>query len=163
MKTYKLIKTDTLSLSQKSVNGLPHTLTRDVPPPPTPDGYAYAEVLPQPTVGENETVKRKPIEQIDGKWVWGWTVSEKEKHIPQEVTQRQFRLALLQSGSSPEEVQTIINNIPDPAQKAAAQIEWDYATGIKRNHPLVSTFALALNKTEEEVDQLFITAESIGE
>ena len=57
--------------------------------------------------------------------------------VPASVTPRQARLALLQIGKL-DAVSAALAAIPDPAQRTAAQIEWEYATVIERNSLLVS-------------------------
>lgn len=46
--------------------------------------------------------------------------------IPQSVTMRQARLALLGAGLL-DDVNSAIAAIPDPVQRKAAEIEWEYA------------------------------------
>ena len=60
--------------------------------------------------------------------------------VPTSVTPRQARLALLQIGKL-DAVSAALTAIPDPARRTAAQIEWEYATVIERNSPLVTSLA----------------------
>jgi hypothetical protein len=76
--------------------------------------------------------------------------------IPQTVTMRQARLALLGAGML-DDVNTAINNLPSP-QKEAAQIEWEYSQEVHRNKALVAALLPALGMTSEQADQLFIAA-----
>lgn len=71
---------------------------------------------------------------------------------PAAVTPRQIRLALLAQGML-DAVNAAI-----AAAGSAAQIEWDYATSIRRDHPLIASLMASLGKTEDEVDALFIAA-----
>ena len=77
--------------------------------------------------------------------------------VPQQVTPRQARLALLQIGKL-DAVSAALAAIPDPAQRTAAQIEWEYATVIERNSPLVQSLAAGLNLTDAQLDDLFTQA-----
>jgi hypothetical protein len=43
----------------------------------------------------------------------------------------------------------------------AASIEWNYATTIDRQHPLVIQMGLALGKTPKEIDDLFGMAKEL--
>jgi hypothetical protein len=74
--------------------------------------------------------------------------------VPQSITPRQARLALLGAGLL-ETVQAAFAEIPEP-QRTAAQIEWDYALTIERGSPLVAQMAAALGMTDEQVDALFV-------
>lgn len=80
--------------------------------------------------------------------------------IPASVTARQARLALLQIGKL-DAVSAALTAIPDPAQRTAAQIEWEYATVIERNSPLVTSLAAGLGLTATDIDALFETASRI--
>jgi hypothetical protein len=73
--------------------------------------------------------------------------------IPASVTMRQARLALHRAG-----LLTQVNStITDPE----AQIEWEYATTVERNSPLVQNLAAGLGLTEQQLDDLFTTAATL--
>jgi len=76
--------------------------------------------------------------------------------VPDSVTMRQARLALLGAGLL-SQVGAAIASMPSP-QKEAAQIEWEYAATVERGSPLIGQLAPALGMTEAEMDQLFIEA-----
>ncbi len=76
--------------------------------------------------------------------------------IPQEVTMRQARLALLDAGLL-SSVQAAINSLPEP-DKTKAQIEWEYSNALQRGNPFVATLGAALGLNEQALDNLFITA-----
>lgn len=79
--------------------------------------------------------------------------------VPAAVTPRQLRLQLLTGGVTPAMVQASLEAIPDPAQREAALIEWEYASEVRRDHPLVASLAGALGyTTSAQVDQLFRAA-----
>ncbi len=73
------------------------------------------------------------------------------------VSPRQLRLALLQIGITPADVEQAINQLDEP-HRTAAMIEWEYALEIKRDHPLIATLAEIWNQTEADVDALFLAA-----
>jgi hypothetical protein len=77
-------------------------------------------------------------------------------NVPQEVTMRQAKLALLQYGLL-QQVDTAIANMPG-VQGQAARIEWEYAATVKRNAPLLGQIASAFGLTDEQLDNLFILA-----
>ena len=80
--------------------------------------------------------------------------------VPASVTPRQARLALLQIGKL-DAVSAALAAIPDPARRTAAQIEWEYATVIERNSPLVQSLAAGLGLTAPAIDALFEAASRI--
>jgi hypothetical protein len=80
--------------------------------------------------------------------------------VPSIVTMRQARLALLSAGLLPQ-VSVAIAAIADPAEKAAAEIEWDYAATVVRGSPLVATLAAAMSLTDSQLDSLFTQAAAL--
>lgn len=76
--------------------------------------------------------------------------------VPQMVSMRQARLALLEVGLL-DNVEQIINLLPEPL-KSKARIEWEYATEVRRDWPTLIQIAGHLNLTSEYVDDLFILA-----
>jgi hypothetical protein len=76
--------------------------------------------------------------------------------IPQQVTMRQARLALLAAGKL-SMVDAAIDSLESP-DREAARIEWDYSSSVERSRPLVVMLGQALGLDEEALDQLFITA-----
>jgi hypothetical protein len=91
-------------------------------------------------------------ELVNGQWQQPPTPVQ----IPQEVTMRQARLALLDAGLL-SSVQPAINSLPEPA-KTRAQIEWDYSNALQRGNSFVATLGTSLGLNEESLDNLFITA-----
>ena len=79
--------------------------------------------------------------------------------VPASVTMRKARLALLAVGKLAQ-VSAIIAGLPSP-QREAAQIEWEYATEVARNSPLVAILIVALEMTDEQADDLFRLAASM--
>lgn len=76
--------------------------------------------------------------------------------VPTEVTMRQARLALLSAGLL-DAAQGVIDALPMP-QRRAAQIEWEYALSVRRDHPLIALMISEGLATEAEVDGLFVAA-----
>ncbi len=79
--------------------------------------------------------------------------------VPQEVTMRQARLALLDAGLLAN-VQPAINSLNEP-DKTKAQIEWDYSNALQRSNPFVTVLGTALGLNNEALDNLFITAATL--
>lgn len=91
-------------------------------------------------------------ELVNGQWQQPPTPVQ----IPQEVTMRQARLALLENGLLAN-VQPAINSLPEP-DKTKAQIEWEYSNALQRSNPFVTTLGTALGLDSTALDNLFIQA-----
>lgn len=72
--------------------------------------------------------------------------------VPQVVTMRQARLALLDAGLL-DAVQAAVNVAPQETK-----IAWEYAIELGRSDSLVTTLAASLGLTETQIDGLFILA-----
>ena len=79
--------------------------------------------------------------------------------IPTSVTMRQARLALLQAGLLAS-VNTAIASLPEP-QKSYSTIEWEYATEVLRESPLINNLASGLSLSTTQLDDLFTLASSL--
>ena len=75
--------------------------------------------------------------------------------VPATVTQRQLRLTLLDFGVTDAAVRAQI------AGNDAALIEWEYATEIKRTHPLVAVLGAALGLNSAQIDDAFRAAAAL--
>ena len=101
------------------------------------------------------------IEATEGGIGWTWdgetltAPSAPPAPIPQSVTMRQARLALLAAGLL-STVETAIAGVGP-----AAKIEWDYATEVQRGSGLVPAMATALGLTDAQIDALFVTASTL--
>ena len=76
------------------------------------------------------------------------------------VTMRQARHALLNAGLL-DAVDTAIAAIPDETERRQAQIDWEYATEVRKDWPWVQTLSTALGLSEEQLDQLFTEASGL--
>lgn len=74
------------------------------------------------------------------------------------LTARQLRLMLLNVGITAAMVDAEIAAIADEAERAAAQIEWQHASGYRRDHPLIAEMAAAFALPAEQVDALWLAA-----
>lgn len=118
----------------------------DIPPPNIPagkvalwQGSGWAFVLPPDEVQEENP-------PVDG--------------VPQSVTMRQARLALLGAGLL-DSVNAAIAAIPDATQRQAAEIEWEYAQTVDRASPFTQQLASGLGLTSEQLDGLFTQAAAL--
>jgi len=82
-----------------------------------------------------------------------------EPVVPQIVTMRQARLALLGAGKLAL-VEAAIEALPEPP-KTAAKIEWEYSQEVHRNKPFVQMLAQGLGLSQAELDQLFMVAATL--
>ncbi|WP_373031669.1 hypothetical protein [Sulfurovum sp.] len=73
-----------------------------------------------------------------------------------QCTMRQARLALSYAGVL-QQIDEYINLMAGP-EGDAARIEWNYGTTVIRTHPLVLTVLPEFGLTEEDIDNLFISA-----
>ena len=94
-------------------------------------------------------------ELVNGQWQQPPTPVQ----IPQEVTMRQARLALLENGLLAN-VQPAINSLPEP-DKTKAQIEWEYSNALQRGNPFVAVLGSALGLSSQDLDDLFIQAAAL--
>lgn len=83
-----------------------------------------------------------------------------EPAIPASVSMRQARLALLGAGLLVQ-VGDAIGALDEP-HRTAARIEWEYATELRRDHPLIAMLGAALELEETAIDALFVAASQIS-
>jgi hypothetical protein len=79
--------------------------------------------------------------------------------IPQEVTMRQARLALLGAGLLAS-VEAAIDGLPEP-KKSAARIEWDHSQSVQRSRGLAVELGAALGLSSAQIDALFVQAATL--
>lgn len=79
--------------------------------------------------------------------------------VPQVVTMRQARLALLGAGLLAR-VNDALAAMPG-VEGEAARIEWEYATTVDRGSPLIASLGGALGLDDAALDDLFTTADKI--
>jgi len=99
-------------------------------------------------------------------WVGEW-VSDPDRYaewqyrksIPQSVTMRQARLALLGAGLLTG-VDAAIAAMPEP-DRTATQITWEFAATVDRKFGMVPALAASLGMTDAQIDELFIAASKL--
>ena len=79
--------------------------------------------------------------------------------VPEVVTMRQARLALLGAGLLAQ-VNTAVANMPG-AEGDAARIEWEFSSTVERHRHLVLSLIAALNMTDAQLDDLFRQAAAL--
>jgi len=95
------------------------------------------------------------IDHGDGVRIWIGTAEEEAAYLelinrpPDTITMRQCRLVLFQRGL----LDAINQAVASMGQ--AAEIEWEYATEVKRGHPLVAGIAAMTGMTTEQMDTMF--------
>jgi len=94
-------------------------------------------------------------EQYDALWN-----QELKARLPAVATPRQIRLALLDAGLL-DSVSIAFDDLSEPL-RTKVQIEWEYATEIDKESPLIQALYPKLGLTEDELDDLFVAAASTG-
>ena len=79
-----------------------------------------------------------------------FTKPEIEVVIPQTITMRQARLALL--------AHELLSQVESAIATAEHKIWWEYSTVVERNHPLACSVLGGLGKSADEIDALFVEA-----
>lgn len=90
----------------------------------------------------------------------GYTYAIRPPSVPDAVQPVQLRTWLLYAGKL-DQVDALIDGIPDPMQRAEAKQRWDYTLTIPRTHPMVIMIGQALGMTSAEMDAAFIQASSM--
>jgi hypothetical protein len=123
-------------------------------------GYAELEYDPQPELAAGEQLQPGEIREDGGRYVQGWVVvPAPAPEVPQSVTMRQCRVALLDAGLL-DAVQSSIATMPG-VEGERARIDWEYALEVRRDWPLIAYMAGDLGLTDEQVDAMFVTAAAI--
>ena len=115
-------------------------------------GIGYSKVLPAlhvPTARQDEIVVQRPPEKVDGVWREVFALEPAPVFVPQRVTMRQARLELLSRG--------LLDNVAATIAVAgrAAQIEWEYASTVDRDNPVIAAVQQRQHMTDEQIDDLF--------
>lgn len=119
--------------------------------------FDEAPVLPGKPYRQFLPVLRETGEAFEGIEGGNWIVrtAPAAPQVPETVTARQARLALLDAGKL-HLVQAAVDDGGDEMQ-----IAWEYATEIGRHDPLVLALAPALDLDDSALDALFIAAAQI--
>lgn len=146
-----------------------------------PEGYAL--VFPAPPPEFNPIIQRAqetaPVLTAKGHYEQQWEIVElfstqaekdaaiaadieakRKASVPVSVTRRQAKQALLLNGLLAS-VQPAIDAIPDAAQRAMIQIEWDDSQVFERDRPALIALGSALGLSDTQLDNLFIEASQL--
>jgi hypothetical protein len=80
--------------------------------------------------------------------------------IDTSVTARQIRTAMVMSGISIDDIETALDNLPEPT-KEYANIAWKYSYRFHRDNPMVMSLTPAMGLTAEDLDDLWTLARSV--
>ncbi|MEQ8257557.1 MAG: hypothetical protein RH980_16045 [Roseovarius confluentis] len=80
--------------------------------------------------------------------------------VPFDVTMRQARLALSRAGKLADAEAAIAGMAGAAGEEA--RIEWEYASTLRRDHPLIQALGPAIGLDAGDLDALFISAAQIG-
>ena len=149
----------------------------------TKDGAKIIFPTPKPTTTQLQQAVRNGVElDANGNTVQAWIVqdmfsdyinedgilvtkleqeeayiqAEFKKTVPDVITMRQARLALLGAGL----LSTVDNTIASGLDEAM-KIEWEYAQEVRRDWESLNTMATALGMSELELDNLFIAGNDL--
>ena len=87
---------------------------------------------------------------VQADWETLWADEMRARNpVPQQVTMRQARLALLSAGLL-DDVEMVI-----AAAGRAAQLEWEYAAVVDRSNPAVAAVQQQESLTDAQIDDLF--------
>jgi len=113
----------------------------------------------RPTPSDDKIVIRGDwaIDLIAGTYTETWVEEDKPIVVPSQVTPRQLKLAMIQDG-----IYDTVKSIVD-AQPTSVQVDWYDATFFERNNDTLEALRQHpnINKTPEEVDTLFVLAETL--
>lgn len=76
------------------------------------------------------------------------------------ITPRQLRLALVLSGINLQDIENVIDSLPEP-QKSITRISWEYSLEFSIDNPLLVSMAAALQLSNQQVKDLFSFAKTL--
>ena len=162
MTTYQLIKLNPLQLHYRSLNGLPPSLVRATPPPPTPDGYKYVENISTPVddAPEGQYYVRELTEDQ-----YGWKLEPIPEEIIDSVTRIQMRDVLIDNNLF-DTVEATIAAMPESTDEEIVAKKkmnewWNNAPNFRRDNPRIAAMQAAMGLTDAEVDALFLAASQV--
>jgi hypothetical protein len=83
------------------------------------------------------------------------------KVVPETVTRRQLRQALILSDFDLSIIDNFINYVEDEKERLILDNYWNASTEFERNHPILIDFSNKLNFTTEQINDLFILANTL--
>lgn len=107
---------------------------------------------------DGTTIDRHAYDPVTQSFV-DYVPDSEQGAVPNEVTMRQARLALLATGKLAG-VEAAIASLQEP-QRTAAQIEWEYSNALQRSNPFVTQLGAALGLDDAGIDALFVEASKL--
>jgi hypothetical protein len=83
------------------------------------------------------------------------------KIAPETVTRRQLRQALILSDFDLTIIDNFINSVEDEKERLILDNYWNASTEFERNHPILIDFSNKLDFTTEQINDLFILANTL--
>ena len=124
----------------------------------------YAAIIASSSVSDFTAAS---TDTSDGRiFIWGGSIASQAgldaviaahagpSSVPQLVSPRQIRLALITSGIPLSSIDAIMDTLPEP-DKSLAKVSWEFAIEIDRLDPLIAQVGGALELTEQQVDDIF--------
>lgn len=118
-----------------------------------------------PALTAGQRIEQAITADLDaGTLTFGWSVIEPTDdelaalaaYVPPTVGPAQLRIAMRRQLSiTTAQVDAVIAAIADEAARADATDLWEYATEIRRDHPLLTQLATALSLTSDDIDAAF--------
>jgi len=132
------------------------------------DSEIHGDNIPQEAVEVSEDLFWQTINETDGVWKIDPDTGEISKHsfppappyVPQQVTRAQGKAALITAGLW-SAVESYVDAIADPTEKALALVALNDTTHWNRTSPFLNDAAAALGLTEQQMDDLFTQAATI--
>lgn len=90
---------------------------------------------------------------------WAAAQIESVEYIP-DVTARQIRLALINSGVTLASIEAALDSLSEPT-KSMAKIEWEYSNMFQRGRPLITTMGTMLGFSAQQLNDLWKYAASL--
>lgn len=121
--------------------------------------------IPEGAIPVNNDMAVRLMDERDGVWrrengtIVKGLLPEPEPYIPQSVTMRQARLALLGAGML-SQVEATIAALPEP-DRTAATIEWEYSQEVQRHNGFVAMLGPMLGLDDAQLDALFVQAATL--
>ena len=91
-------------------------------------------------------------------WIEGFIESSL---VPYQVNNMKFRLALIQSGIMPSQIDYYIDQIPSAQAKERIYTLWNFALQLERADENLNAMASEFNITQQQLDELFISANNL--
>lgn len=114
-------------------------------------------------VPEGKAIVSETVARVDGVVRYVYTLTDAPPPDPNDfpLSDRQLRLGLVMSGVSLDTIETAISSIPDPIQRAVAQIWWDRSLKIEWAHPMRVQLQALVGLTDEQARAMWLMAKDL--